>query len=141
MSLANTCDRCKKVINGPAMTDKDDFDVSVMIDGEPYYECEDICPECRAELVSMINGFRSFQSPVRRNVHVEKTAQKTEDDDSPDNTKTEPKNTAPQSNEPMVERQAYRSLTESELPNAVTKRYPLPVPSTPTRETSPKETS
>lgn len=143
MSLANTCDRCKKVITGPAMTDKEDFDVAVVIDGKPYYECEDMCPECRAEFVSMVDVFKRNESPAMPDVRpqppeqpVEEDAEKHDDahEDVAANEK-EPDEPTPKVNQSAT-KEAYRSIPDEELPNAVTKRFPLPKPISPTQGTS-----
>jgi len=140
MSLANTCDRCKKVITGPAVTDKEDFDVAVIVDGEPYYVCEDMCPECRRYFVSLVDGFKRIESPATQDVRKPEPAEPHEpapvEPEIAVNMKREPDEPAPDTEYDPNARAPYRSLDEDELPNAVTKRFPLPHPITPTQDTS-----
>lgn len=137
MSLANTCDRCKKVITGPAVTDKEDFDVAVIVDGEPYYVCEDMCPECRADFVSLVDGFKRFSSPARREIRdpdSEKTPEpERSEPETPLDAEKGPDEPAPAMNKVDDARTPYRTIDEDELPNAVTKRFPLPRPISPTQ--------
>lgn len=52
MSMAKKCDRCKKCYEGTSYR----IDISSYFGLEHDYEGYDLCPECKAEFDSFMNG-------------------------------------------------------------------------------------
>ena len=130
MSFANICDRCGKVI-GDRRDDAEYMAVAVLVDGEMAYSLEDACDSCRKELARAIDAF-AHPVPCERSVPAEKAdgVPSPAGDEPPAREAAEEKPPAPQeaSEDDAPERPARMPVDPDSLPNAVVRRFPLPIP-------------
>ena len=132
MSFANICDRCGKVI-GDRHEDAEYMAIAVLVDGEVAYSLEDACDSCRTEFARAIDA---FARPVREDDANAMPAEKApvapprDEEGARAREAAEEKPPAPQeaSNRVAPERPAHAAVDSDSLPNAVVRRFPLPIP-------------